>query len=81
MTLKIHDYTSCGSGKTLLFVFVLCVSQEMAYDLDDVLTWEYMLCGPRSRSLLALSDATGEEKEEQNDVRTASFPAFTHLLF
>lgn len=47
----------------LCYIFVwLCVSQEMTYDLHDVLKWEYMLCGPRNSSLL------GEEQEEQDDV-------------
>ncbi|KAK3536052.1 hypothetical protein QTP70_026012 [Hemibagrus guttatus] len=36
---------------------------EMTYDLQDVLKWEYMLCGPSSSSLL-------EEKVEQNDEET-----------
>ncbi|XP_060741330.1 dynein regulatory complex subunit 7 [Tachysurus vachellii] len=39
--------------------------KEMTFDLQDVLKWEYMLCGPSSSSLL---DATGEE--EQNDEET-----------
>lgn len=47
----------------LCYIFVcLCVSQEMTYDLHDVLKWEYMLCGPGNSSLL------GEEQEEQDDV-------------
>lgn len=49
--------------KLCYFVW-LCVSQEMTYDLHDVLKWEYMLCGPSNTSRL------GEEQKEQDGVRS-----------
>lgn len=69
-------YFNCDVKSFCLIKLLMTFSldQEMKYDLDDVLKWEYMLCSPRRSSSLS-PDAT-EENKEQNDVHIARFPAF-----